>query len=51
MLIKVLQFHFGLTKRTNDARADDFDVPDSALEIIRDELAIFDPEIGKISLK
>ncbi len=51
MLIKVLQVHFGLTKRTNDARADDFDVADSALEIIRDELAIVDPEIGKISLK
>ena len=50
-LIRVLQVHFGLTKRTNDARADDVDVPDSALEIIRDELAIVDPEIGKISLK
>ena len=50
-LIRVLQVHFGLTKRTNDARADDFDVADSALEIIRDELAIVDPEIGKISLK
>ena len=51
MLIKVLQVYFGLTKRTNDARADDVDFPDSALEIIRDELAIVDPEIGKISLK
>ena len=50
-LIRVLQVHFGLTKRTNDARADDIDLPDSALEIIRDELAIVDPEIGKISLK
>ena len=50
-LIRVLQVHFGLTKRTNDARADDVDLPDSALEIIRDELAIVDPEIGKISLK
>ena len=50
-LIRVLQVHFGLTKRTNDARADDFDFADSALEIIRDELAIVDPEIGKISLK
>ena len=51
MLVKVLQVHFGLAKRTNDARADDLDVPDSVLEIIRDELAIVDPEIGKISLK
>ena len=51
MLIRVLQVHFGLTRRTNDAGADDFDVPDSALEIIRDELAIVDPEMGKISFK
>ena len=50
-LIRVLQVHFGLTKRTNDARADDIDLPDSALEIIRDELAIRDPEIGKVTLK
>ena len=51
MLIRMLQVHFGLAKRTNDARADDFDVPDSALEIIRDELAIVDPKMGKISFK
>ena len=51
MLIRVLQVHFGLTKRTNGARADDFDVPDSALEIIRDELAIVDAEMVRISLK
>ena len=30
-LIRVLQVHFGLTKRTNDARADDPDFADSAL--------------------
>ena len=51
MLIKVLQVNFELAKRTNHARADDVDFPDSALEIIRDELAFVDPEIGKISLK
>ena len=51
MLIRVLQVHFGLTKRTNDAREDDPDSADSALEIIRDELAILDPEIGKVTLK
>ena len=51
MLIRVLQVHFGLTKRTNDAREDDPDFADSALEIIRDELAILDPEIGKVTLK
>lgn len=51
LLMKVLQDKFGLTKRTNDAREDDPDFPDSALEIIRDELSIVAPEIGKISLK
>lgn len=51
LLMRVLQAEFGLTKRTNDAREDDPDFPDSALEIIRDELSIVAPEIGKISLK
>jgi len=51
LLMKVLQDKFGLTKRTNDAREDDPDFPDSALEIIRDELSIVAPEIGEISLK
>ena len=51
LLTKVLQNNFRLSKRSNDAREDDPDFPDSALEIIRDELATVDPEIGKISLK
>tara|TARA_B100001057_G_C22832705_1_gene944001 strand:- start:1688 stop:2305 length:618 start_codon:yes stop_codon:yes gene_type:complete len=51
MLIRVLQAYFDIPKRSNDAREDDPDFPDSALEIIRDELAILDPEIGKVTLK
>ena len=51
LLMKVLQANFDISKRSNDAREDDPDFPDSALEIIRDELSIVDPEIGKISLK
>ena len=51
LLITRLQTNFWLSKRSNDAREDDPDFPDSALEIIRDELAILDPEIGKVTLK
>ena len=51
LLMKVLQANFDISKRSNDAREDDPDFPDSALEIIRDELSKVDPEIGKISLK
>lgn len=51
LLIRVLQANFDISKRSNDAREDDPDFPDSALEIIRDELSTVDPEIGKISLK
>ena len=51
MLITRLQTNFWLSKRSNDAREDDPDFLDSALEIIRDELATLDPEIGKITLK
>ena len=51
LLMRVLQVHFKLTKRSNDARVDDPDFPDSALEIIRDELSYVDPAIGKTSLK
>ena len=51
LLMKVLQANFDISKRSNDAREDDPDFPDSALEIIRDEISKVDPEIGKISLK
>ncbi len=51
LLMKVLQANFDISKRSNDAREDDPDFPDSAIEIIRDELSKVDPEIGKISLK
>ena len=47
----MLQSNFDISKRSNDAREDDPDFPDSALEIIRDELSTVHPEIGKISLK
>jgi hypothetical protein len=49
--MKVFQANFDISKRSNDAREDDPDFPDSALEIIRDELSKVDPEIGKISVK
>ena len=51
LLIRVLQANFDISKRSNDAREDDPDFPDSALEIIRDELSTVDPKIGKITLK
>ena len=51
LLMKVLQANYDISKRSNDAREDDPDFPDSALEIIRDEISKVDPEIGKISLK
>lgn len=51
LLLKVLQAYFGLTKRSNDARQDDPDFPDSALEIIRGGLFSVAPEIRDISLK
>lgn len=51
LLMKVSQANYDISKRSNDAREDDPDFPDSALEIIRDEISKVDPEIGKISLK
>ena len=50
-LITARPVRFSGSSSSNDAQEDDPDFPDSALEIIRDELAIVDPEIGKISLK
>ncbi len=47
LLMRVLQANFEISKRSNDAREDDPDFPDSAFEIIRDEPSKVDPEIGK----
>jgi len=45
MLIRALQAYFEHTDKLNDARGDDPDFPDSALEIIRHELSTVEPKI------
>ncbi len=51
ILLRVLQANFDLPIRSNDARAEDPDVPDAGLDIIQDELSLVEPGLLAVNVK